>query len=134
MNLVYHLEDIWILAQTIYGEARGERLEGQKAVACVVMNRYKDKRWPATIARVCKQPWQFSCWNKADPNSVLLAHLDLTDETFRKCYAVAAFCLAEIEPDKTRGANHYHTMAVTPKWSDRSKQTALIGSHIFYKL
>ena len=44
--------DIDILARTIYGEARGEKTAGKKAVACVIMNRYKSKKWFAgkTIA------------------------------------------------------------------------------------
>ena len=38
-------DDVDILARTIYGEARGEGQEGMEAVACVVMNRYKDHKW-----------------------------------------------------------------------------------------
>ena len=62
--------DIDILARTIYGEARGEKTAGKKAVACVIMNRYKAKKWFSgkTIAETCQKPWQFSCWNKNDPN------------------------------------------------------------------
>lgn len=58
--------DIDILARTIYGEARGEKTAGKKAVACVIMNRYKAKKWFSgkTIAETCQKPWQFSCWNK----------------------------------------------------------------------
>ena len=32
-------DDVEILARTIYGEARGESLSGQEAIASVVLNR-----------------------------------------------------------------------------------------------
>ena len=34
-------EDVDILARTIFGEARGESLSGQEAIASVVINRVK---------------------------------------------------------------------------------------------
>lgn len=39
------VDDVDILARTIYGEARSEGQEGMEAVACVVMNRYRAGRW-----------------------------------------------------------------------------------------
>jgi spore germination cell wall hydrolase CwlJ-like protein len=38
-ELVGQLSQLDTLALTIYGEARGERVEGRVAVACVVRNR-----------------------------------------------------------------------------------------------
>ena len=35
------MDDLQILARTLFGEARGEGDEGIEAVACVVMNRFK---------------------------------------------------------------------------------------------
>ena len=62
--------DIDILARTIYGEARGETDEGKRAVGLCILNRYRSNKWFAgnTIAETCQKPWQFSCWNKKDPN------------------------------------------------------------------
>jgi len=34
----------------------------------------------------------------------------------------------------TRGANHYHTVAVEPQWAKPERITARIGNHIFYRL
>lgn len=64
------MDDIDILARTIYGEARGEKTIGKKAIACVVLNRYKSGKWFAgkTIAETCQKKYQFSCWNPTDPN------------------------------------------------------------------
>jgi hypothetical protein len=59
------LPDEAILALTLYGEARGEPIEGIIAVGCVIRNRVNDtkKRWPNTYRGVCLQPWQFSALN-----------------------------------------------------------------------
>src|SRR3990167_10047312 len=43
------------LARTIYFEARSEPVLGQIAVAQVVINRMRDRRWPNTVCGVVKQ-------------------------------------------------------------------------------
>jgi hypothetical protein len=48
------------LATAVYFEARGESLEGQLAVADVVMNRAASGKYPTSWCEVVKQPWQFS--------------------------------------------------------------------------
>ena len=48
------------LATAVYFEARGESLEGQLAVAHVVMNRAASGRYPSDWCSVVKQPAQFS--------------------------------------------------------------------------
>ena len=48
------------LAMNIYHEARGERMEGQIAVAQVTLNRAAHEEWPSTICDVVYQPKQFS--------------------------------------------------------------------------
>ncbi|HJN44307.1 MAG TPA: cell wall hydrolase [Vicinamibacterales bacterium] len=51
------------VAPTIWGEARGERIEGLISVGCVVRNRVRHpRRWSRDWRRVCHQRWQFSCW------------------------------------------------------------------------
>jgi len=53
-----------IVQQTIYAEARGEPLEGQKAVAWVIYNRAKKgvSYFGKTMQDVCLKPYQFECW------------------------------------------------------------------------
>src|SRR5687768_14010949 len=48
------------LAGAVYFEARGEPIEGQLAVAEVVLNRAASGRYPPRICDVVTQPWQFS--------------------------------------------------------------------------
>ena len=67
--------EILTLARTLYGEARGEPREGIEAVANVILNRVLSNRYPNTIAKVCLQRLQFSCWNDNDPNRKIISRL-----------------------------------------------------------
>ena len=55
------------IAVAVYHEARGESLEGQLAVAKVIMNRAASGKYPTSWCGVVKQPWQFSFVNRARP-------------------------------------------------------------------
>ena len=133
--------DIDVLARTIYGEARGEffRADGGIAsliaVANVVMNRLNQRTWFGdSITGVCLKPWQFSCWNKNDPNYSLLREPFISDNVFAHCMKVADQVVFDEWPDLTGGANHYHTVGLSPKWSDGQKPCFKLGRHIFYNI
>lgn len=49
-----------LLIRLVYAEARGESLEGQTAVAAVVLNRVKSPKFPDTVWDVIHQPGQFT--------------------------------------------------------------------------
>lgn len=51
--------NVYILAQLVYGEARGEPYLGQVAVAAVVLNRVDSAQFPNSIAGVIYQPGAF---------------------------------------------------------------------------
>lgn len=55
-----------ILARTVWAEARGEPIEGQKAVISVILNRAKNN--PNNIVNVILKREQFSCWNNGTPS------------------------------------------------------------------
>lgn len=124
--------DMEILAKTIFGEARGEPQEGQIAVACCVLNRYKSNKWfsSSTIAGVCLKPWQFSCWNKNDPNSQKIANL--TYPIYSQYFPIIK--LAQ-EYDITNGATHYYNpyICTIPKWAKDKTPCAEIGKHLFFR-
>lgn len=143
--VTYTSTDIDCMARTIYGEARGEVWEGKVAVAWVIRNRAeKGGWWGDTIETVTRYPWQFSCWNKNDPNRERLLTTDPSDAYFVQCLAATAAVLGGIEPDPTGGACHYHTAAVQPTWAglkfdEDGKVTkwrepdVKIGHHLFYR-
>lgn len=127
-----------ILAKTIYGEARGESVAGQEAVANVILNRVKMNLihpmwWGKTISEVCLKPKQFSCWNKDDPNFKILQG-DLSENPiFQICYRIAQRALAGLLKDNTCGATHYHAFNCHPSWAKHLVPCAEIGHHLFYK-
>lgn len=127
-------EDVDTVARTVFGESRGESFNGKIAVANVVKNRWLDKRWPDTLAGVCTQKWQFSCWNENDPNRNKLLAVDLGNDVFRECYLAALLVLCEHTDDNTSGSNHYHTDTVNPPWSHGELPVCAIGHHKFFKL
>ncbi len=143
-NLQYTDNDIDVLARTIYGEARGEyfRSDGGIAslvcVANVIVNRAKKpKRYGENIAKICKRPYQFSCWNKNDPNCMILSKVQQGDDKiFDLCLQVAENVLKGQWPDLTDGANHYHAswMKTYPAWSMGHVPTKRAGQHLFYEL
>ena len=66
MTAPYNHYDIDIVARTLFGEARGEGPLGMRAVAHVIRNRVRDKRWRDTYAEVCLRSKQFSAWNRGN--------------------------------------------------------------------
>lgn len=136
-------DELDIFARTIYGEARGEyeNFEGGIsaliAVGNVIMNRLKAQSWyGGTIQEICLKPWQFSCWNKGDPNRALLIESQIRDPVFTVCYRVATKVALEEWPDLTKGSDHYHavTLPVFPAWARERKPKVRVARHIFYQL
>lgn len=132
-------KDIDILARTIWGEARGEGPLGMENVASTILNRVKFAQarggywWGNTIAEVCLEPWQFSCWNADDPNRVKMEMVDASDPAFRVALGIASKAANGHLADRTGGATHYHTRAVRPAWRASGQHTASLGAHEFYK-
>lgn len=125
-----------LLARLLFGEARGEILEGQVAVANVVMNRAKIGGWYGkTVKEVALKPWQFSCFNEDDPNLRLTASPPMR-EPFTQCELIAELALKYLLTDNTGGATHYANLDVcAPAWAKSDKMVHLckIGRHTFFK-
>lgn len=122
-----------VLARTIYGEARSEGLAGMQAVASVVLNRVARGRYGTGIVGVCLRPYQFSCWLKSDPNYKKLTSPSIDDKWFTECLKVAEQAVRGDLEDNTKGATHYHTTAIRPKWAAKMTYLGTIGHHKFYK-
>ncbi|WP_112181198.1 MULTISPECIES: spore cortex-lytic enzyme [Paraliobacillus] len=52
--------DIQLMANAVYGEARGESYEGQVAVAAVILNRVNSATFPNTVSGVIFEPRAFT--------------------------------------------------------------------------
>jgi hypothetical protein len=115
------------LASAVYFEARGEPIEGQLAVAEVVLNRAQSGRYPATICQVVTQPWQFSFVR----NGIIPA-ADRGSESWRRAVAVARIAEAGARRLLPRNVLWYHADYVNPSWGRRLARNTKIGLHIFY--
>ena len=116
------------LANAVYFEARGESLEGQLAVAEVVMNRAASGRYPASLCGVVRQPWQFSFVRAGR-----MPRANRGSEAWRRAVAIARIAQAgsrRVLPDTVLW---YHANYVSPSWGRRLAMADRIGSHIFYR-
>jgi hypothetical protein len=116
------------------GEARGEGQAGQIAVAWTIRNRVNDGKtsswWGEGYSGVCLKAWQFSCWNKNDPNLGYLSGAKLIPfREFAQAQIAADQIMAGKVPDSTGGATHYYATTM-PKALDGAagaKQTLKLG-------
>ena len=120
-----------IIVATIIMEAGGEYHTGSlEAVYEVIKTRAKKRN--KTLAQVCLQRKQFSCWNgKADGIKAL-------EDTIAKAKKHPRWKIAEnilgSNTNFTNGADHYYADYINkPYWADSMTQTTKIGRHIFYK-
>ena len=141
--------DLEILSRTIWGEARSETFRGRRAVACVIINRWQSGKWfngidtnndgMESITEVCQQAWQFSCWNKNDPNLPKLLAVRIGDRVFDECINIAMMVIEDAGSprwagrDPSCGATHYYVDgSPVPKWHTGQKPSAIIGKHLFF--
>lgn len=118
------------LTEAVYFEARGESLEGQIAVAEVILNRVDNPLYPRSVCGVVKQRGgggcQFSYVCNGRTKMREKGAADLAGRIARAMLDGAPRIL-------TDGATHFHTRAVRPSWSKRFPKTAAIGAHLFYR-
>jgi N-acetylmuramoyl-L-alanine amidase len=116
------------LATAVYFEARGESLEGQLAVAHVVMNRAASGRYPPTWCAVVKQPYQFSFVRDGQ-----FPQADTNSDAWKKAEAIAELAAANIVPSVSNDVLWYHADYVAPSWRHNLQEVRQIGAHIFYR-
>lgn len=116
------------IAVAVYHEARGESLEGQLAVAKVIINRAASGAYPATWCGVVKQPWQFSFVRNGRFPSV-----NESSAEWRKALGVTRLAVANAVPTVPGDCLWYHADYVAPKWRNNLRRVEQIGTHIFYR-
>lgn len=144
------LTDRVALICTLLGEASGEPVQGQIAVANVIRNRAMHGRWwGKTWKDVCLKKGQFSCWWETNENTnkvYALAQALMTGQaatsgptTVSQLEWIAAGVLDGMLLDPTGMADHYLTESLyesvaRPEWAKGKKPTARIGHHVFLRL
>jgi spore germination cell wall hydrolase CwlJ-like protein len=126
------------LTQAIYHEARGESETGQWAVANVIINRAMSHKFPTTLCGVVFQnadqgfhhcQFTFACDGKSDMGTERAA--------WNRATKMASVAYSEFKQGDSPGvlpssALYYHTVSVSPGWSNKFKRVATIGAHEFY--
>ena len=121
------------LSEALYFEARGEQIEGQIAVADVIINRKNSRQFPGTICGVVSEgahkrhacQFSYNCDGKLE--------LIYDKKTYRRIVKLSSMILNGAFSDVTNGATFFHASEVSPSWSKKFKKTRKIGRHIFYK-
>jgi spore germination cell wall hydrolase CwlJ-like protein len=116
------------LANAVYFEARGESLEGQLAVAEVVMNRARSGRYPTTWCGVVVQRSQFSFVRAG-----IIPAANRDSQAWRRAVAIARIAQAGTTRMLAPNVLWYHANYVSPSWGRRLARSSVIGAHIFYR-
>ncbi len=122
------------LTAAIYYEARSESLDGQRAVAQVVLNRARHPAFPNSVCGVVYQgsnrstgcQFSFTCDGSMQRGVRNAAGW----ETARQ---IAQAALSGYVYGPVGLATHYHTTAIRPWWAPSLTRAITIGAHIFYR-
>ena len=122
------------MTAAIYYEANSERLDGQAAVAQVVLNRLRHPSYPKTICGVVFQgserptgcQFTFTC-------DGALARIP-DKARWLQARRIAEGALAGNVLAQVGLSTNYHTQSVVPYWGPTLRKTAVIGAHIFYRI
>lgn len=145
--LIDQLSEADVVALTLFGESRGEPIEGRIAIASVIRNRVAAHRasFGLTPRAVCLQPWQFSCWmpegGSVNYGVVLDAAYHLlskdTGPMLRECLWITDGALAGMFHDTVRGSTHYLTAALfashPPAWAAGQTPACKVNEHLFFR-
>ena len=116
----YSEQDLKLMANAVYGEARGEPYEGQVAVAAVILNRVEHSEFPDSVGGVIFQPGAFTA--VAD-GQIWLEPNDRAKEAVLD--AINGW-------DPSENAIYYfNPITATSKWIWSRPQIKKIGLHIF---
>jgi N-acetylmuramoyl-L-alanine amidase len=119
-------EETDCLARAVYWESKGEPLNGQLAVANVIINRAHSGRFASTICGVVRQRSQFSFvrggYIPAAPQG---------SRSWRTAVAIALIATRDLAGDAAPQALFFHARSVHPGW--RLTRVASVGNHIFYR-
>ena len=130
------LTNSYIVAATLWDEARGEGEQGMRAVLNVIMNRAKGNFEKARD--IVLKPNQFSGWNditNPEEASKMLADKKRNDKIYQQIIDLVDKASKGQLPDITGGAIFYfNPKDANPSWAKKLEKTKSIGNHDFYKI
>ena len=121
------------LAEALYFEARGESVQGQFAVAEVILNRVDSDRFPDSICAVVKQGTgrKYACQFSFTCDGI--AEVIKEPAAYEQVGKVAKLMIDGAPRALTDGATYFHTRNVRPSWARKFTRTTTIGVHLFYR-
>jgi spore germination cell wall hydrolase CwlJ-like protein len=129
------------LTTNVFFEARGESLAGKRAVADVTINRTKHSAFTGqdTVCKVVFARGQFSWTTQPKKRTQKLLNRDFrglkdSDVTAYHLSRKIAVEALENEPRSNLPSSvvSFHSVGITPHWSNKLKFYAKIGNHKFY--
>ncbi len=112
--------DINLLAQAVYGEARGEPFEGQVAIAAVILNRIKSPLFPNTVVSVIFEPLAFTA----------VADGQIYMQPNERAKEAVLDAINGWDPSEN-ALYYFNPDTATSKWIWGRPQIKRIGKHIF---
>jgi spore germination cell wall hydrolase CwlJ-like protein len=121
------------LASAVYYEAGNQDLDGERAVAQVVLNRVRHPAFPGTVCGVVYQgstrptgcQFTFTC------DGSLNRQPDA--DGWRRATEVAQAALGGAVYAPVGWATHYHADYVVPYWAATMAKNDVVGAHLFYR-
>ena len=117
--------DIYLMAQIVHAESKGEPYTGKVAVASVILNRVTDPAFPKSIEGVIKQKNAFSC--------VVNGNITATPNSDSEKAVMDA--LSGSDPTN-RAVFFYNPEIATSSWMKDIGKTNVttIGNHVFFQV
>ncbi|MBA3668679.1 MAG: cell wall hydrolase [Sphingomonas sp.] len=131
-NAAARAQALECLSSAVYYEAGSQSVDGERAVAQVILNRVRHPAFPASVCGVVYQgstrvtgcQFTFTC------DGSLNRRPDAAG--WRRANAVAEASLAGQVFAPVGWATHYHADYVVPYWAATLAKNAVVGAHLFY--
>lgn len=118
----YASDEIQLLAQLVYSEAKGESLKGQVGVASVALNRIDSDKFPDTVKGVIYENHAFTAVQQGT----------FYDAPNKQAYKAVYMAIAGWDPSND-SLYYFNPDTATSSWIWTRPQTVQIGNHIFAK-
>jgi spore germination cell wall hydrolase CwlJ-like protein len=126
--------ELGCLTAAVYYEARGESLDGQAAVAQVVLNRVRNPAFPKSICGVVfqRQTARRGCQFSFACDGAMRRRKE--EEAWTTAEQIATRALAGFVMPEVGDATHYHVAGLHTSWGPSLMRVAQIGLHVFYQM